>query len=410
MSIHVPQPHDHMPVVQQDRAVCSAAIATSGLGNVRLSRFESPKDVEALWKVLEQNAVCSAYQRFDWVNGWLETIGKAANVRPEIVVVSRDGEALALFPLAVRKRGPFRVLGWLGDSHTNFHMPLMTPEFLAKTARSDMLAIMGQLPVLIEGCDTLELCCQPEVWKGHANPMAFVGAEESHNHAYALDLNGGFDAALDRGNGARKRKKYRWQCNKLKPVGGARLLIADTPEACRRILDAAFAQMAVRFTRSGIWNTFDDAGAEAFFRNAALRSLAATEPELRLFALEIEGEIRATFAAGISKGQMSGCFLSIADDEWKSVSPGEMLIYLVIQHCTEIGLTAFDLGRGEERYKTSWCTDTIAMFDSVQPLSRRAIGFAFYERTKLNVKRMVKRNASTWAFAKKVRSRLYGKV
>ncbi len=171
--------------------------------------------------------------------------------------------------------------------------------------------------------------------------MAFVERKESHNHAYALDLSDGFDAALDRGNGARKRKKFRWQTNKLKPVGGATLLIADTPDACRRILDAAFAQMAVRFTRSGIWNTFDDAGAQTFFRNAALRSLAEPEPELRLFALEIEGEIRATFAAGIRHGQMSGCFLSIADDEWKSVSPGEMLIYLVIQHCT--GNRAVDL-------------------------------------------------------------------
>ncbi len=50
------------------------------------------------------------------------------------------------------------------------------------------------------------------------------------------------------------------------------------------------------------------------------------------------------------------------------------------------------------------------MFDSVQPISRRAIGFALYERSKLNAKRMVKRNAATWAFAKQVRTRLYGKV
>ena len=115
-------------------------------------------------------------------------------------------------------------------------------------------------------------------------------------------------------------------------------------------------------------------------------------------------------AGGIHQGQFSGCFISLANDEYSHISPGEMLIHLIIRDCVDRGLEVFDLGRGEERYKSSWCDTTITMFETNKALSSWGIGFAAYERGKLAIKRAIRNNETLWNIAKKIRARLYGRM
>ena len=48
---------------------------------------------------------------------------------------------------------------------------------------------------------------------------------------------------------------------------------------------------------------------------------------------------------------------------------------MVVKDCIERGLTYFDLGRGEERYKSSWCDTKIQMIETNLALTRYASGF-----------------------------------
>ncbi|MEP1206028.1 MAG: GNAT family N-acetyltransferase [Rhizobiaceae bacterium] len=359
---------------------------------------------------MESDGVGSLYQRLDWVEPWTQNVAGPALIEPKLVLGKSADHPIFILPLGLRKRGPFTVATWLGDSHSNFHMGLFAKSFIQNARRQDVRDIMDCAIKLMGSVDVLEMCCQPVVWQGFTNPFTYLDWQESHNHAYALDLSEGFEAAIDRKNGARKRKKHRWQQNKLRPVGGPRLLIASSEEEVDAILDTAFQQMAARFDRAGIWNRFEDDGVENFIHRVAKSALGDDEPQLLLYGLEIDGKLRATLAGGINKGQFSGAFISLADDEYSNISPGELIIHLVIRDCCERGLHTFDLGRGEERYKSSWCDTTITMFETNKAISRWGIGFAIYERSKLSIKRLVRNNQTTWNFAKKVRARLYGRM
>ncbi|MEM8750912.1 MAG: GNAT family N-acetyltransferase [Pseudomonadota bacterium] len=380
------------------------------MGELTVRICEDFEPVRASWLALELHAIGSVYQRFAWVSSWAKHAAKPARMIPRIVLISHGDEPVAVLPLAIRQRGPFKMATWLADSHSNFHMGLYSSQFLQNIKPDDVRELLPFILKQFGKLDVLELCCQPVMWQGHTNPFTFLKWQESHNHAFALNLLPDFNSALDRKNGARKRKKFRWQNNKLKEHDGPHLRVAETPDDVRRMLSAATEQLKHRFDRAGIWNRFYDEGVMPFFEALAIEELGKAEPALKLFALEIDGEIQATFAGGINSRQFSGCFISVADGEFSRLSPGELMIYLVIKDCVDAGLEVFDLGRGEERYKTSWCDTTMPMFETTIALSKRAAGFAAYERGKTATKRFVRNNERLWGLAKKVRSRLYGRV
>lgn len=370
-------------------------------------RFEPVRDA---WRMLDADGIGSLYQTYDWLKNWRDQVAGPARMDPRIVLVTQNGHPLCLLPFGVHRRGPFTIATWLGDNHSNYHMGIYSTAFLSGIRPDGMRALIDFITPHLGKVDMIELCCQPVYWQGYANPFTFLKWQKSHNHAFALNLEPDFDAALNRNNGARKRKKMRWQTNKLKPYGGARLVEAKTPEDVQRILATSFRQLARRFDQAGIWNRFEDAGIADFFEQLAISQLGKEEPVLKLYGLEIAGELRATFAGGIRNKHFSGCFISLTDDEFARFSPGELIIYLVVQDCANNGIKMFDLGCGEERYKVSWCDTTIPMFETTIALSKRAIGFAAYERSKTMTKRLVRNNATMWSFAKKARARLYGRV
>ncbi|MEP0942297.1 MAG: GNAT family N-acetyltransferase [Rhizobiaceae bacterium] len=386
------------------------SLETAGLGRLDIEVTDDFTALESEWHQLETEGVCSLYQRFDWISAWTRHVAGPARIQPRLVIGRQGDQPMFILPFSVRKRGPFNIASWLGDSHSNFHMGLFSKSFIQNARRQDVRDMMDCVTNNLGPADVLEMCCQPVVWQGFTNPFTFLDWQESHNHAFALDLGEGFDAAINRKNGSRKRKKFRWQQNKLADVGGAQLKVATTEAEVDAFMDAALQQLAQRFDRAGIWNRFEDEGIADFMRQTAKNALGHEQPQLMIYGLEIDGKIRATMAGGVHHGQFSGCFISLADDEYSHISPGELLIHLIIRDCVERDLQVFDLGRGEERYKSSWCDTTITMFETNKALSKWGIGFAAYERTKLAIKRLVRNNQTLWNLAKRVRAKLYGRM
>ena len=50
---------------------------------------------------------------FEWVKRWTELVSIHARMRPRLVIVRVESECLMILPLALRKRGPFTIAGWL---------------------------------------------------------------------------------------------------------------------------------------------------------------------------------------------------------------------------------------------------------------------------------------------------------
>ena len=100
---------------------------------------------------------------------------------------------------------------------------------------------------------------------------------------------------------------------------------------------------------------------------------------------------------------MSGYFSSISTDELSAMSPGEMLLYLIVEHAAGEGLRAIDLGAGDERYKRSWCDEQLAMFDVILPTSSTGLPFALLQRWLHATKRTVREKPQLWGMVSQLR-------
>lgn len=360
-----------------------------------LSVHDRLAGIEADWRALESEGTSSVYQRFDWVSASLETLDRCEQRRAFVVLGRLDGKPAFLLPLSIR--GSLAAeLNWAGGSHANFNTGLYSRAFLDEASACDIRESMQRIGRLVRGIGFISMCCQPESWRGVTNPMLALPHQRSVNQAWMMDLRGGFEALLQRGNAKRKKKKFRAQVRAAEQAGGYRLLAPDNRKDSDFVLGEFLAQKSARLREQGKTDVFASQHARRFLQDIAVRSLGMAEPLLALFALEIGGRIRAIFGGGVHHRQLSGYFSSIALDDMTTISPGEMLLYLVAERCARDGIEFVDLGAGDERYKRSWCDVQVGMFDVIMPTSPAGLPLALAKRALNAGKRVVRESPQLW--------------
>lgn len=347
------------------------------------------------WSELEAEGTSSVYQRYEWVEASLGTLDRCEQRRAFVVHGRLDGRSAFLLPLAIRGSMVPR-LTWAGGSHANFNTGLFSREFLSQASAADVRETMQRIGHLVRGVGLISMCCQPESWRGVASPFLALPHQRSVNQAWMMDLRGGFEALLARGNAKRKKKKFRSQVRAAEKAGGYRLFVPASRRDSDRVLAEFLAQKSARLNEQGKTDVFASLQAQRFLQDLAARSQGMAEPLLRLFALEIGGRTRAIFGGGVYRNQLSGYFSSIALDDMTDISPGEMLLYLVAEQCAREGIEYIDLGSGDERYKRSWCDVRIDMFDTIMPTSAAGMPLAVARRAVNTAKRVIRESPPLW--------------
>ncbi|MCP4184898.1 MAG: GNAT family N-acetyltransferase [Hyphomicrobiales bacterium] len=395
--------HEYAGKAEPVTLVASKTTAGPGpSGSYELSFHNTINNLEAAWRELEQRSNVSIYQRFDWINSCLQTIGNGPNNQPLIVTAYQGGRLVLILPLSV-SRGLIKTISWIGGSHSNFKLPLMDRDFASHISNTEIVQIFDEISQLFGGFGCISLCCMPGIWAGQANPMLALPHQKSTNQAFGSDLSGGFQNVLKRGNGKRKRKKFRWQSRVVESLGGTQFVEAGTRSEALEILSCFHLQKSKRLREQGIKDIFGGQKAQQFLKKIALNSHFMEEPLLKLFALKIDGEYRAICGGGVINQHFSTYFISFADDDLAHISPGEMLIYMLVEKLAESGFQSMDMGCGEERFKQSWCPETVEMFDAILPLSKTSIGYVWLYRGLLDIRRYLRQNSITWKHFKRVR-------
>jgi CelD/BcsL family acetyltransferase involved in cellulose biosynthesis len=384
--------------------------STTTVGSVpsktyELSFHNTLNNLEAAWRELEQRSNISIYQRFDWVSNCLQTIGDEPNSQPLIVTAYQDCKLVLVLPLSV-SNGLIKTVGWIGGSHSNYKLPLIDRDVASRISKTDIDQIFDEIRQMLGGFGCISLCCMPDMWAGQANPLLALTHQKSTNQAFAVDLSGGFQNVLKQGNGKRKRKKFRWQTRAVENLGGAQLVEADTRSEALEILSCFHRQKSRRLREQGVKDVFGGQKAQQFLEKIALDSHFMEEPILKLFALKIDGEYRAICGGGVINKHFSAYFISFADDDLAHISPGEMLIYMLVEKLANSGFQSMDMGGGEERFKQSWCPETINMFDAILPLSKMSNGYVWLYRGMLDIRRRLRQNSFAWKQYKRVRTGL----
>lgn len=368
---------------------------------IDLAVHDRIESVKAEWQAMERLGLFSVYQRYDWAAAFMET-RREADGQPFIITGRYQDETVFILPCVIHGR-VFRRLKFIGGSHVNFNLAIFSPEYGKLVTSESMTRLFRRIRQIVPGIGYMALCCQPVEWRGAKNPMIGLPHQRSANPAFVLDLEGGFSATLARGNAKRKRKKFRQQCRMAEGLGGYRLIKPDCRADIDRVIDIFFSQKSARLREQGIRDVFAEPEVRSFVGELANRSLLLDEPLLQLYALEVGGEILAIFGGGVLSGHLSGFFSSIDSRRHLELSPGEMLLYLVVEDACAAGYRQIDFGAGDERYKRSWSSETIDMVDIILPLNRAGMPLVTLRRIYGDLRRMLRESPAIWTAYKRMR-------
>lgn len=380
-----------------------AASAQARLTALTVRVFDSVEAAAPLWRRLEQSAVFTPYQSFDWVSHWLSAQPEASEVA---IIVVLDGEApVALLPLALRRTLGLRRASLIGTAIGNSDWLMMTPAMAEVLGGGRIAWLLAQVARAAGGVDILALHDQPPGWRGLANPFLALPHQKGPDHFYfgALQANGAFDRFDDKrlANLQRRRRKL------AELLGPVELRMATTPEEIDRVQAAFLEQRALRFAQQGIANVFAEPHFVRFMREAAIAGLGGTPPACAFHALYAGESIVATSFGTFAAGHYSQYINATGAGEAAKFRLIGILMHELFADYARRGATSIDMGLGDFDYKTDWTMAQTA-YDSVIPLSPLGRLAAPLQLGLRAARRAIKQNQQLFGLYKRLRSRLRG--
>ncbi|MGQ3283688.1 GNAT family N-acetyltransferase [Bosea sp. (in: a-proteobacteria)] len=353
------------------------------------------EDIAALadeWRALEDRALVTPYQAYGWVRPFTDTVGAAERMAfRHAVLRDAGGAALAILPLVITRRSGIRFAEFIGGKHANYHMGIYDPAFAAGLDAAGARLMLAEIGAAIGGLDAFIFVNQPTQWQGVPNPLAQLAGGPSPSGAYKLALvPGDGEGSLRRSMSSHAHKKLKNKRNRFVTYGPSEMVRARTPAEIARVIDAFLRQKAARFAMMGIADPFAPPAVRRFLERGA-QADGDRPPVLELYSLDVAGQSVATYVGAVQAGRFSGMATSFAmDSEVAKTSPGEILLVDLIRLKSREGITVFDLGVGEARYKTTICDERDDLVDSFLPLTARGHAFALFSRAKREAKRRIK--------------------
>ena len=349
-------------------------------GSLRLSIATSFLECEAMWRRAVEQSACTVFQTFDWLSVWQDTIGDAERVSPYLVRVADDaGHTVMLLPLGVYRVGGLTILGFLGGKVSDYHAPVVDPEFARAMTPGAISQLWKSVLGLLPKTDVVWLRHMPPTIDGVHNPLARLAGARHRDNAHSITLPQSFaeyTAARDR-HFASGNRRYR------RRLGEQGVL------ECREAADAGEAavvfkvlarQKSRRWCETGAVDLLARPGYRQFYE----RMIRAAVPGGRVHAyrVSVDDEIVATHWGVLFRDRLYGLMMGWEAGRWTRFAPARVMLDGLVAGCiADPEIAVFDMTVGDERYKHHWIDTTTPLFDVLTP--RTPNGMLFVLRRQL---------------------------
>lgn len=289
------------------------------------------------WPELAQRSG-SIFGTREWVAAWIEHFGRDRSI--SIAVCRRDdGSLAAVVPLYVDRRGPLRVLRFIGSGPGDQLGPICDrahPELAAESLR---LAVGdGRLRWDVFLAERLP---GGPPWASALGDR-LLGREESP----VVPFRGRTWEEFLSGRSSNFREQVRRRERRLRREHEVRFRLTEDPALVDHDLRTLIALHRARWGSEGS-GAFDGAR-EAF--HVSFARAALERGWLRLWTLEVDDKAVAAWY-GFRFGDAESYYQSGRDPEWERESVGFVLLAHTIREAMQDGLTEYRFLRGGEGYK-----------------------------------------------------------
>lgn len=334
------------------------------------------EDIEALakdWADLRlQQPAANFYQSVEWCSAWVDSCAQAGTrERLRIVTVWQGRRLVLLWPLSVRRLGPFRILHSLGEPATQYSDVLVAEctnalQWFERawTCVLNMRGVDALHLKHVRADSTLERLV-------HDRSLWFRLRKTSSPFVLKVPDDEVVDGSGRRKRSGRSLNALKRHLKALKAHGDVVFEAVPTCEHVSAVLEA-LAMKADRFKTTG-----NASAAYLHPANEMAISAMAKANHFLMRRLLVAGETAAIEVGVLDRGRYYSMIQSY-DQRYAAYSPGRLLLWHLLNETDEVKF--FDFLPPNQPHKTEWTEWSTDVLDYVIPLTLRGRIFAFYLR------------------------------
>lgn len=310
------------------------------------------------WEILHKKfRDITVFQDISWLKSWWNFESKKSNISPYIVEIKNEDRTVGILPfylsLVEFANLTFRILQPMGNHRSDYIIPI-----LSKACSSDELLDLAFNAIYKDqkSWDYIEWDDIPEsaTFARFLTKSSFKFYVEGrrHNTCPYFVLNGDFEVAKSQFN-YKLLKDVLYKERKLKREGIVTFSRVLNEEEIEPIMNKLFELHNKRWQGTPTPSQFRYAE-EREYALCAAKELHKSRL-LNLAYICLNNEIIAV-NFGMMDGKKSYFYLHAFDIAYRKYSPGQLLLYYLVQQACREKLKVIDLMRGDEGYKGKWRT------------------------------------------------------
>ncbi len=297
------------------------------------------------------------YQSREFLDIWLDTIGKASRIEPYFVVVKDAGERPVLYlPLIIETKFNVRLLRFMDCGVADYNAPIVAADHAL--SRQEFRDVWANVLALLPSFDVIDLKKIASDVAGASNPLTYLECTPFGESGHAIVLTRLRDQTDTRRAVVRLRRKLQSFAKGLSQIGEPRFIVNPAAAEAASLTERLFELKRRKYERTATPDFLAAPGVERFYREIMSPGRLGTISHLAALTV---GDIVASAHLGfIGRGRFYYIFPAY-DTAFGRYRVGHLLLQHLIDQSVTQDFATFDLGVGDDSYKNKWATHHLAL-------------------------------------------------
>ena len=297
------------------------------------------------------------FQSREFLDVWLDTIGKAGRIEPYLIVVSEaGGRPVFYLPLAIETKFNVRLLRFMDCGVADYNAPIVAAD--RTLSRQEFTALWRKILSLLPAFDVIDLKKIASDVAGAVNPLSYLPCTAFAQSGHLMSLGPLRDGADNRRPVVRWRRKLAHYRERLSESGKVHFVVNPSGAGLTDVTERLLALKRQKYLSTGAADFLAEPGVERFYREMMRPDRLGTIGHLS--ALTVDGVVASAHLGFVTPDRFY-YILPAYDDAFRRHRVGHLLLQHLIDRSAAQGLETFDLGVGDNRYKNTWATDRLAL-------------------------------------------------
>jgi len=297
------------------------------------------------------------FQSREFLDIWLDTIGKASRVEPYFVVVrDADGRPVLHLPLIIETKFNVRLLRFMDCGVADYNAPIVAAD--RTLSRQEFHDVWADVLALLPSFDVIDLKKIATDVTGAVNPLTYLDCVPFGESGHVIALTRLRDQTDTRRAVARQRRKLQTHAKGLSQIGEPRFIVNPDASEAAPLIERLLELKRRKYQRTSTPDFLTAPGVEHFYRQMMSPGRLGTISHLS--ALTIGDTVASAHLGFIGRGRFYYIFPAY-DTQFGRYRVGHLLLQHLIDQSVTQDFDTFDLGIGDASYKNKWATHRVAL-------------------------------------------------